>query len=389
MSYVRHLLLATLEDTSDPHAWSGIPYSLRRALESRLDRVSVIDRLPVKRTIHHGALRLALAGSPPRWPLWATDPALKQFAAYLQRAVDTNRPDAILSISSQTLVHYEPSVPTGLFCDAPWLAWKKAYQQYEPMPLNGPRFARKEAIAAAKCAAIIFSSQWAVDEGKRMYGIGDGRFHVAPLGATWVPEISPEQLERRVLARDKNTLKLLFLGRDWERKGGPLALEIVRFLVASGVPATLDIVGCNPKVQSADYAFVNVHGPLYRDFQEQAKTMRRLFFDSHFLAVPTDAECFGIVFAEASAHALPVISKRVCAVPSIVNDGETGILEQPGADVACYASRILDVFRNRSRYVSMAMAARKRYEQNFTWDICAQRVILALEDSLRSRGGVP
>ena len=74
-----------------------------------------------KRAIGQAILRLTLGGSPPRWPLWATNPALKQFGRLVREAVEANTPDAVLSISSRCIIYYQPSVPFGMFCDAPWM----------------------------------------------------------------------------------------------------------------------------------------------------------------------------------------------------------------------------------------------------------------------------
>ena len=380
MQQLRHLLFTTLEDSSNPGSWSGIPFSLRQALEARLERVTVLDKLPVKRSLHHGGLRAALG--PVRWPLWATDPILRQFGALVQAALLQHQPDALLSISSQCLIYTQPKVPVAMFADAPWLAWKQAYQQFEPAPLNGAGFAQKEALAAQRCQAILFSSQWAVDQGVQLYGIEESRFHLAPLGATWVPKMDTSQLQQRMAARGQDQVRLLFVGRDWERKGGPLAVRINRLLNQLGQPSHLDIVGCRPEIAAEDSPLVTVHGLLRRDDARQSEQLHSLFLDSSFLVVPTSAECFGIVFAEAAAHGLPVVSRKVQAVPFLVKDNQTGILEKPDIDAEPYARRILNVFRDRAQYLAMACAARERYEQNFTWDHCARRIIAALENQL-------
>jgi len=269
-----------------------------------------------------------------------------------------------------------------MFSDSPWIAWKHAYRNYALTPLSGAAFARKEASAAKKCNAILFASDWAIKQGQKLYGISDHRFYLCPFGATRVPDLNWEQLTERVKLRNQEYLHILFIGKDWDRKGGPLAVEITRSLNAMGVQSFLDIVGCRPAISKAD-RFVRIHGLIRGEDPRESKRLQDLFLDSNFLLVPTNAECFGIVFAEAAAHCLPVVSQMVQAVPSIVIDGETGILQHPKASAQSYARRIIDVFRDESRYLRMALAARKRYEENFTWDICARRAITALEEHLK------
>jgi len=127
---------------------------------------------------------------------------------------------------------------------------------------------------------------------------------------------------------------------------------------------------------------VQVHGFLNLNDPRESAFLKGLFLNSHFLVVPTQAECFGIVFAEAHAFGLPAVSRAVQAVPSIVVDGETGILEPAGAPASAYARRILALVRDRDRYRLMARAARARFEAKFTWERFAARVVETIAEAL-------
>jgi len=85
---------------------------MREALEASIERVSVLSKLKPKRTLINGALRLVLGGKPPRYPLYLTPAAQKQFARETEAAIRAYRPDAILSISSHCLLYLpDPGVP--------------------------------------------------------------------------------------------------------------------------------------------------------------------------------------------------------------------------------------------------------------------------------------
>jgi glycosyltransferase involved in cell wall biosynthesis len=99
------------------------------------------------------------------------------------------------------------------------------------------------------------------------------------------------------------------------------------------------------------------------------------------MLLPTRAECFGLVFAEAQAFALPPVSRSVHAVPSIVLDGETGILEEPDAPASAYVSRILAQIQDRAAYRQMALAGRARFESLLTWEQFAERTVNIIEKS--------
>ncbi len=381
---LQHLLLATLEDPFDPRSWSGTPFNMRVALETKVERVSVLANLKPRRTLVTAGLRVLLGGKPPRYPLFLTTPAQQEVARRTLQAITDLKPDAMLTISSHNMVRMpRPTVPTFMVTDAPWLAWKETYREFESMPLLGPRFGRLEAAAAARYTGLIFSSDWAVEEARRLYGAPREKLHCIPLGATWTPDESTEQLEAIVEARPRDRLDLLYVGKDWERKGGPLALSIARELHQRGVPnVALHIVGCTPPIAPADRELVRMHGFLNVRVPDESARLKALYLHSHFLVVPTRAECFGVVFAEAQAFALPPVSRSVQALPSIVIDGVTGVLEPPDASAASYCTRLLDLIRDRNRYRTMAHAARRQFENKLTWERFASGVVETIERAL-------
>ncbi len=376
---INHLLLATLEDPFSRDSWSGTPYHLRCALEKRLSKVTVIGKLKPKRNPKDVLLRVALGGNPPRYPLWMTRSALRGFAREVRAAIDREKPDAVLSISSQCLIElHKPSLPLFMFADAPWLAWKNSYRQFESMPIAGRRFAKREGLASKQWNGVVFGSDWAVEQAKQLYSIERNKIHAVQLGANWTPKLSRENILQRITQRSSDVLELLYVGKDWERKGGPLAVQVAESIHERGIKVRLHIVGCRPAIAGArDY--ILIHGVLRQDQEAERNTMQDLFLSSHFLIVPTMAECFGVVFAEAQAFGLPPVSRAIHALPSVVLDGKTGLLMEDSASASQYAERILQVFSSKTAYEKLAAAARDFYESNLNWDAWADRVVQLME----------
>ncbi|SNT21022.1 Glycosyltransferase involved in cell wall bisynthesis [Granulicella rosea] len=403
-SQLKHLLLTTVEDAFDPKSWSGIPYSLRAALERRVERLTVFRPGPPMRHPVEVAKRLILGGNPPKHPLWMTVPALKRTASEVRAEIQRVQPDAVLSISSQCVAYLErrgfergPATAPQIFMfsDAPWLAWRQAYERWEPMPRWAARYAEDEARAARGLDGLCFGSQWACGEALRLYsqsgtrrdlGLSE-RLHVTPLGANWTPSIGREELMARVRERSRSDmLELLFVGRDWERKGGPLAVEVARQMQQAGQPVRLHLVGCRPKLPESmicakpgEGGFVTVHGLLRQDVPEESAALEELFLRSHFLVVPTLAECYGIAFVEAQAFALPPVSRAVDALPSVIADGVTGLVFPDGARASAYVERMLTLWRDREAYIAMAETARARFEADLSWDRTADGIVTAME----------
>lgn len=386
---LRHLMLATLEDTANPLAWSGSAMAVRQALAGAVEQLTVIDNLKVKKHPAHAVVRVALGGKPARYPLWMTKPALEEFARVTAQAIEQHKPQALFCISTQCLVylhrfHKGPAIPTFTFSDSPWMAWLEVYKGYYAAPVGAGRFAAREREAARRCTGAIYGSEWARQDAVKRFGMPPEQVHVQPMGAAWYPDEDDAAIEAAVRARSADRVDLLFVGKEWERKGGPLAVEITRGLRAAGVDARLLVVGVRPELPATDFEFVELFGMLKRSDAAEAARLKNLLLASHFLVVPTLAECFGLVFAEAQAFALPPVSRAVEAVPSIILDGKTGILQPKEDGPEPYVRRMLALLRDRHAYNAMALAGREHFKRRLNWPAFGRGIVQVIEGALGS-----
>jgi glycosyltransferase involved in cell wall biosynthesis len=86
--------------------------------------------------------------------------------------------------------------------------------------------------------------------------------------------------------------------------------------------------------------------------------VRREYAQADVFCMPSVQEGFGIVFLEAMAAGLPVVSTTAAAIPEVVRHGETGILVAP-RDVAAMAGALLLLFSDRRRREQYGRAARE------------------------------
>lgn len=83
-----------------------------------------------------------------------------------------------------------------------------------------------------------------------------------------------------------------------------------------------------------------------------------------FFILPTKQEWFGIVFVEAMASGLPIITTEVDACPEVV--GECGLYFKPG-DYIGLAGRIIELFEDNTLMQNLSRRSLKRAEA-FDWD---------------------
>jgi glycosyltransferase involved in cell wall biosynthesis len=106
---------------------------------------------------------------------------------------------------------------------------------------------------------------------------------------------------------------------------------------------------------------------------------------SHFLIVPTKAECAGLVFQEAAAFGLPSISFNTGGVSSVLIDNITGMLLPPGSSPEDIAEKINQVWADSQLYKNLSDSAREYYEHYFTEEAWALQVNKILKNILEER----
>jgi len=179
---MRHILLVTVEKPHDSKSWSGTPYNILKTLESKFDKLSVLSSPVPKKNLFDSLLRIVLGRN--KYPLWMTKYALKAYAKDFDETVRKVQPDAVLCISSQHLVFARKhQLPIFMLSDAPWIAYKEAYQQYESVPLLAKQYAKYESIAANKVTGVIYPTPWACEQAKQRFDIDFTKVHLLPFGA--------------------------------------------------------------------------------------------------------------------------------------------------------------------------------------------------------------
>ncbi len=150
--------------------------------------------------------------------------------------------------------------------------------------------------------------------------------------------------------------RILFVGGDFERKGGQDLLTV--FLETLADQAELHLV----TQTDITCSHPNVH--IYRDITAYTPEWLNLYQQANVFVMPTYAEPFGWVFIEAMAAGLPIIATRISAIPEIVTHGETGLLIEPG-DRHSLTESIRTLINNPALGRAMGMKGRKIAEQKF------------------------
>jgi glycosyltransferase involved in cell wall biosynthesis len=212
-------------------------------------------------------------------------------------------------------------------------------------------------------------SHWTKDSMMRDYGVPEEKIVVVPPGVDveqWAPP--PAGVREASLKAANDLPRILFVGGDFARKGGPLLL---RWFERHGVGrCELHIVTRTPPAIQEPLPGLSLHTNL----EANDPKLMRLYRESHLFVLPTLADCFGVASIEAMATGLPVITTNVGGVPDIVEDGRSGSLIAPNDDAALekHLALLLD---NATLRQEMGERARARVLTYFDAHKNAERLI--------------
>ncbi|MEA2326849.1 MAG: hypothetical protein QOE68_1808 [Thermoanaerobaculia bacterium] len=200
--------------------------------------------------------------------------------------------------------------------------------------------ARLERRHVRRADRVITTSVYSAGRIAKFYGVDRNTIAV-------VPELIDLDAWDRALAtapREEGPPRILTVAHLYPRKGVDTLLRAFASVSGDGV---LRIVGTGPERERLEHLARTL------DIADRIHFLGHLPFaalvaeyrNATIFALPTEQEGFGIVFLEAMASGLPIVATRVAAVPEVVSDGMTGLLVDPGDEVAL-AQRIDALLRD-------------------------------------------
>lgn len=306
----------------------------------------------------------------------------QHYSKVIDRQLEKLQPDAIVAVAAAHKIAYiDRKWPIVYVADAMYATVVDHYRKYQVLHRRARQ--QGEVVQRALLERVdraLLCSQWAVDAACQTYGLDPDRLEAVPMGANL--DTDPGFYQPTI----NGPLKLLFVGYDWERKGGPVLLDVWRELRRRTGDAELHIVGARPSEARA-LAGVVIHGKIDKSDRTEYEKLIHLYRRSNFLAMPSREEAFGIVYCEAAAFGRPVIAARTGGVGGVVDDDRTGLLLPLDASPADYADRILALWERRDRYLEMCLAARRKYETKLNWAAWGDAVGTALDNVMAARAG--
>lgn len=167
----------------------------------------------------------------------------------------------------------------------------------------------------------------------------------------------------------------LFVGYEFERKGGPVLLRAWEAVRRRLPQAQLWIVGPRqPRTPERDG--VRWLGPL-----ADRRELSQVYSRAAVFVMPSIFESWGNVFLEAMGHGLPCIGADHCAMPEVIEHGLTGLLVPPTASEPL-AEALMALLGDPARAEAMGRRAHASVLHGHTWDDVVARMAPYIEQAV-------
>ncbi|MBB5786228.1 glycosyltransferase family 4 protein [Jiangella mangrovi] len=356
----------------DPYAaftYSGVPWHLF----AELDRMSALSgRADANQTrltdVLHGMVdvrRTLQARRPRRNALWRYLPAnierlSRRFAALTPQLPEH---DAVLQFGVAGIPEGVPlvahvEIPVEAAVSTPVFARSYGFDRFTDREIAAAIAGEREFLRA--CSVVWTNSPWTAAQ-LVSEDLPESRIRWYPPGCGMA---DPGEIERTW-----DHLSVLFIGKDWERKGGPELVEAFRQVRAADPEAELTVVGAEPDV---DEPGVTVLGYLDKDVPADAARLDAAIRRATVFCLPSVWESTGIVYMEAALYGLPVVmlagQGREALFPA---DGGVVL---PDGDPGRLAATLLELGADPDRMRAQGAAGRAYVLEHYTWPTVAARV---------------
>ncbi len=237
-----------------------------------------------------------------------------------------------------------------------------------------------EKMALDKCQRVIYASEWGAEAAINQYHLDPNKVKVIPWGANLEEQRTREEINHILKSRPVEPCQLIHLGVEWFRKGGDIALEVTKMLNQSGLKTELMIAGAPPITSEPLPDYVNYFGYLNKSRKEERDKLNHLMASSHFLILPSKADCSPHVLCEANAFALPCLTTNVGGIATIVKAGLNGQIFPVEASISDYCDYIITSMEHYEYYQNLAFSSFQEYQARLNWTVACQQVQALLQD---------
>ena len=280
------------------------------------------------------------------------------------------RADVILQVGALFDAGYQSPLPTVLYTDyTAQLSAKKPEAGRSPFNarVRCQLVSMEQRVfqnSAFICTRSLQTKHSIVED----YHIEPERVHVVGGGVNF------RRLPHRPQNRSAETSPtVLFIGKEFYRKGGDLLLEAFGAVHAEMPQARLIMVTGETGARGESIKGVEFVRPTW-----MREDIARLYRSADIFVLPSRLETWGDVLLEAMAFGLPCIGANSDAMAEIIDQDSSGILVPPG-NVPALTSALKKLIKDSGLRKRLGDQGRNQVQTEFTWDRVVERMAPIIE----------
>jgi glycosyltransferase involved in cell wall biosynthesis len=244
--------------------------------------------------------------------------------------------------------------------------------------------ARLEEETAHSATLIVTISNYSLKKIQKHYHIDKIKVRIVPNGVDvekFKPLGNPEANRRKFGLGDEACV--LFVGSLIRRKGLSFLVEAARKIVKEKAETKFLIVGDGPLKNQLTNSLkkANLLGNFLFMGNLKENILPIIYSCADVFVLPSIQEGQGIVLLEAQASGKPVVAFNVGGIKEAVQNGETGLLVDRG-NIDGLADALLKLLSDKDLRDKLGVNGRSFVTENFTWDICAQKMLKVYREVL-------
>src|ERR1035437_5011025 len=376
------LAFITIKDPNDIRYYRGVPFFLLSILKKQGIDVICVKNLDlnnnpfliIKKLIYRIIVKK-------KFQIERQPSIIKKYANQIKKELKGKDIDLILSPSSIPVALLDTDLPIVFWADATFKIMVNFYSDFTHIckeTLCNGELMEKEALGRARLA--IYTSTWAANSAIKDYCADPMKVKIIPHGSNNLIEPTREMIDAALELKKSEKCKLLWIGYNWERKGGDIALHVTEELNRSGFPTELIIIGDKPSIPQPYPKYIRYIGFIDKYSRDYDDHYTSFLNECHFLILPSRADCTPIVFSEAGSFGLPVITTNVGGIPSLIFDNINGIKFESNAEVRNYVNYIKQQFNDYESYKRLCISSFTFYKQHHNWESSVKKLIELFEE---------
>ena len=247
------------------------------------------------------------------------------------------------------------------------------------------RLSKLEEETAKNATIVVTISNYSLEKIQKYYGIEQSKVRIVPNGVD-IEKFKPmDTKEVRQQFGLGNEPCVLFVGSLIPRKGLPFLVEAAKKVVRAQADTKFLIVGDGPlRNQLYDsLKTANLSGNFKFFGNLKDNVLPAIYNCADVFVLPSIQEGQGIVLLEAQASGKPVVAFDIGGVNEALQNKETGLLVNQG-DVDALGDALLKLLTDKALREKMGSNGRRFVSENYTWDICAQKMLKVYLEALKT-----